>query len=96
MVKHVVCFKLKDRSKESCEKAKEILMSMQNRISLLREIKVGVDELHTSRSYDLILETIFENFEDYEQYQNDPYHVEVVKKYMHEVREDSIAIDYLI
>ncbi|MBO5926778.1 MAG: Dabb family protein, partial [Clostridia bacterium] len=31
-----------------------------------------------------------------EEYQKDPYHVNVVKKYMHEHVETSIAVDYEI
>ena len=37
----------------------------------------------------------FETKEDLENYQVDPYHVSVVKKLMHEIREASIAIDYV-
>ena len=96
MVKHVVCFQLKDRSRENCERTKEVLLSMKGRVPLLKDIKVGIDELHTARSYDVILETVFDDLEALEQYQKDPYHVEVVKKHMHEVRKESVAVDYFI
>ena len=94
MIKHIVCFKLKDNSYEACLKAKEVLMGMKENVSLLRDITVGIDFLHSQRSYDLILEVILDSKEDLEKYQNDKYHVEVVKKYMHSVRETSIAVDY--
>ena len=29
MIKHIVCFKLKDNSLENCQKAKDVLMSMK-------------------------------------------------------------------
>lgn len=30
MVKHIVCFMLKDKSEESCRKAQEVLLSMKD------------------------------------------------------------------
>ena len=48
MIKHIVCFKLNDG--ESPEKAKEVLLSMQGNVPMLRGIEVGVDKLHSARS----------------------------------------------
>ncbi len=96
MIKHIVCFKLKDNSKESCEKSAEIFRSMEGKVPQLRSIQVGIDFLHSPRSYDIILETTFDSKEDLENYQKDPYHCDVVKKYIHSVQETSIAIDYEI
>ena len=94
MIKHVVCFKLKEG--QSPEKAKEVLLSMKGNVSLIKEIEVGTDFLHSERSYDVFLSVVLENKKDLEDYQNDPYHVNVVKKHMHEVRQSSVAIDYEI
>lgn len=94
MIKHIVCFKLKDNSIESCEKAAEIFRSMEGNVPQLKSIQVGIDFLHSPRSYDIILETVFENKEALNDYQNDPYHCDVVKKYIHSVQETSIAVDY--
>lgn len=96
MIKHIVCFKLKDNSLENCLKAKEVLMSMKGNVSLLKDIQVGIDFLHSDRSYDIILETLFDTKEDLEAYQKDPYHCSVIKKHMHAVRSASIAVDYEI
>lgn len=96
MIKHIVCFKLKDNSLENCLKAKEVLLSMKDNVSLLKDIQVGIDFLHSERSYDIILETLFDTKEDLELYQKDPYHCEIVKKHMHAVRSASIAVDYEI
>lgn len=94
MIKHIVCFKLKDNSRENCEKTRDILLSMRDKVELLRGIEVGIDFLHSERSYDLILEVLLDDEAALEAYQNDPYHVNVVKKHMHAVREASIAVDY--
>ena len=95
MIKHIVCFKLKDNSPEQCEKAKEVLLSMKGNVPMIKDIEVGIDFLHSARSYDVILQVILEEGE-LDNYQNDPYHCDVVKKHMHAVRESSIAVDYRI
>lgn len=43
MIKHVVCFKLKNDSIELRKKTKDILLSMQGRVPMLLDLKVGVD-----------------------------------------------------
>lgn len=96
MIKHIVCFKLKDNSIEECEKARDVLLSMKGNVPLLRDIEVGIDELHSGRSYDLILQVTLDSMEALEAYQNDSYHCSVVKTHMHAVRESSVAIDYTI
>lgn len=95
MLKHIVCFKLKDDSLANCEKAKEVLLSMQGNVELLRDIRVGIDILHSERSYDLILEVVLDDEQALEAYQQHPYHVQVVKKHMHAVCETSVAVDYI-
>ncbi len=94
MVKHVVCFKLNDG--ESAEKAKEVLLSMKGKVPMIKEIEVGVDKLHSERSYDVYLSVVLEDMKALEDYQNDPYHCEVVKTHMHKVRKSSVAIDFEI
>lgn len=96
MIKHIVCFKLKDNSPEECLKAKEVLLSMQGNVPMLRGIEVGVDFLHSERSYDLVLQVLLDDAQALEDYQNDTYHCSVVKTHMHSVRESSVAIDYEI
>ncbi len=94
MIKHIVCFKLKDNSEEKLNKAKEVLLSMREHVGLLWGIEVGVDFLHSARSYDVILQVVLENKEKLEEYQKNEYHCNVVKKYMHENSVSSVAIDY--
>ena len=94
MIKHIVCFKLKDG--EDVNKAKEVLLSMKGNVPLIRDIEVGVDILHSERSYDLILSVVLDDMKALEEYQNDPYHVNVVKTHMHKVRSASVAVDFEI
>ena len=92
MIKHIVCFKLNQG--ESPEKAKEVLLSMQGNVPMLRGIEVGVDFLHSARSYDVILQVLLDDEKALSDYQVDPYHVSVVKKHMHAVTKTSVAVDY--
>ncbi|MDD7332037.1 Dabb family protein [Eubacterium sp.] len=94
MIKHTVCFKLKDNSPEECNKAAQILRSMDGNVELLRGIEVGVDFLHSPRSYDIILQVLLDDEKALEEYQNDEYHCSVVKKHMHSLAESSVAIDF--
>ena len=63
MIKHVVCFKLKDASEENCKKAAEVLLSMKDNIDYIKEIEVGTDFLHSPRSFDVYLSVVLENEE---------------------------------
>ena len=47
----------------------------------------------SGRSFDVILQVDLDSSEALEEYQNDPYHCEHVKTYMHANQETSIAID---
>ena len=94
MVRHIVMFSLKDKSPEKLEEAKRVLLSMKDNVPMLKNIEVGVDFLHSSRSFDLVLITDFSTRKDSFDYQEDEYHKTVVKKYMHAHIEKSVAIDY--
>jgi len=93
LLTHIVLFKLIDRSPENVEKARGVLMSMEGKIPLLRHLEVGVDVLHSERSYDLALVTKFDSLDNMQSYQVHPVHVEI-SNYMKSVRESSITLDY--
>lgn len=94
MIKHIVCFKLKDNSEEMLNKTRLILMSMKDNVPTVKDIEVGVDFLHSPRSYDIFLSVTLDSREALDDYQKDTYHVEVVKKHMHQVMESSVALDF--
>ncbi len=94
MIKHIVCFKLKNIS--DATKAKEMLLSMDGKVPQLRSIEVGVDVLHSERSYDVILQVTVDSMQALEEYQKDDYHCSVVKPFMHAARQSSVAVDYEI
>ena len=96
MIKHIVCFKLKEPTPENCNKAAEILLSMRDNIDYIKEIEVGKDFLHSPRSFDIFLSVVLENAEMLDVYQADKYHCDVVKTHMNAVTEKSVCLDFEI
>jgi len=96
MIKHIVCFKLHDNSVEEKNKVRDLLLSMEGKVPTVKKIEVGCDFLNSQRSYDVILQVWLENKNALDEYQNDNYHVTVVKEYMHKTADASIAVDYEI
>lgn len=93
MLTHIVFFKLKQRTPEIVAKTKEVLSNMEGKIPQLKYIEVGVDVLHSERSYDIALVTRFDSLDDLNAYQVHPVHQGVIE-YMGTVREASVAVDY--
>lgn len=93
MLTHIVFFKLRERSPEIVQKTKEVLLNMEGKIAQLLHIEVGVDIIHSERSYDIALVTKFNSLADLDLYQVHPVHKEVIA-YMGTVREASITVDY--
>lgn len=94
MVRHIVCFKLAESTPETRATARDILLSMRGKVPTAQHIEVFIDELHSARSFDVMLQVDVLSFDDLERYQNDPYHCNIVKKHMHAVAAQSIALDF--
>ncbi len=92
MIKHIVCFKMKDFS--TVDKAIEILKSMKGVVPQIIDIEVGKDFLHSPRSYDIILQVTVASVDDLNAYQADEYHCSLVKEFMHANVSSSVAVDY--
>lgn len=93
MITHIVLFKLKDRSPASIERTAQVLRDMEGKIEQLRYIDVGIDVLHTDRSYDIALTTKFDSLEALQAYQVHPVHQAVIE-HMATARESSVSVDY--
>ena len=96
MIKHVVCFKLNDSSETSKSEVKEMLLSMVGNVPGIKDIEVGTDFLCSEKSYDVILQVTVDGKEELDSYQNNKYHVEVVKAYIRSRAVVSIVVDYEI
>lgn len=96
MVKHIVCFKLAEPSEQLLKSTRDIILTMRGKVPTALTVEANIDQLHSARSYDIILEVTVEDWAKLGEYQNDPYHCNVVKKHMHAVASSSIALDYEI
>jgi hypothetical protein len=91
MIRHVVMYWLKDPAQ--IEKTIGILRSMEGKIPGLLKIEAGRDTLHSDRSCDLCLNTLFESAKALEAYRTHPVHIPV-QQHMHGVTERSVSADY--
>lgn len=94
MIKHIVCYKLSSPTREILEETKCVFESMRGRVPEVRSLSVGIDAMRSPRSYDMVLEVVFDSFDAMAAYQKNEYHVSVVKKHVHSVTEKSVSVDY--
>ena len=95
MIKHIVCWKIKEELEKPfvMPKMKEMLLSLQGKIDGLISMEVGFN--YNGGEYDIALYSVFESKEALALYADHPDHL-VVKKYVHEVISDRTAVDYEI
>lgn len=94
MFTHVVFFKFKDRSEENIKKAEKIMHGMEGRIPELKSMEIGLDVVHSERSYDIALITRFDNKADMEVYATHPIHVNEILKFLRPMQENSLTVDF--
>lgn len=90
---HVVLMQFQEPAAEILAKAAALLRGLKGKIPELRSIEVGLDVLHSGRSYDLALITRFDSLADMQRYQDHPEHVAVLQ-YLRTVLAASVAVDY--
>jgi len=95
MIRHIVLFQIKDEFKNEIHQLVRNFYGMKGRIEGMLDLEAGQDILHSERSYDLALITLFDSREAFDAYQTHPVHMPV-KKRMHEVRQASVACDFEI
>ena len=93
MITNTLLLKLKDRNKENISKTMDVLLSMQGKIEVLRDLKVAADIRHGPSSYDLMLIVKFDSMEDLNAYLTHPAHL-AVGKYIAGVVDASAAVCY--
>ncbi len=94
MFTHIVLFKLKEATEENITKISDILNSMDGKIPQLKYLEVGIDELHTERSFDICLITKFNSKEDMDNYQIHPYHQKEILAKIKSFIDSSKTVDY--
>jgi hypothetical protein len=93
LVKHIVMFRLIDRTPESVGRAAAVLRGLAGKVPTLRRLEVGADVLRSDRSWDIALVAAFDSLADLEAYQVHPEHQTVVR-YMNSVRESVASVDF--
>ncbi len=91
MITHVVMMKLRDRA-DGAEVARR-LRALPPQIPEIRRYEVGVDELHSTRSWDVVLVSGFDSFDTLQTYIEHPAHQEVVA-YLDQVCETRAPVDF--
>ena len=92
MIKHCIMIKLKDSSEESKNAAKQRLLSMDGKVTMMKDFEVITDFIGSERSYDIFLCCTLDDEKALDEYQNDPYHCSI-KVYIKEVAKSVIAVD---
>ena len=95
MIRHIVLFKIKEEFKAEIPQLVKNFYTMKGKVEGLLALEAGADILGSERSYDLALICTFADRASFDAYQTHPAHMPV-KKRMHEVREGSVACDFLI
>lgn len=91
MIRHIVLYWMKDPNQ--IEETIHILESMRGKIPGLLFIEAGKDTLHSQRSCDLCLHTVFASREALDAYRVHPEHLPV-QRHMHSVTERSASADF--
>ena len=77
MIVNNMHFKLKDRSGDSIDKAKEVLMNMKGKIDSIYTMQVEVCTRPSQMTYDILMISKYKTQEDFQAYLVHPLHVEV-------------------
>lgn len=98
MIKHIVMFKLKefDSTEEklaAAQKVKANFLELKTRINEIKSYYVGLNIKSSPSSYDLVINSEFENLDDLKKYQEHPAHVSAVN-FNSGYSEKKVVVDY--
>jgi len=91
MIKHIVLFKVNDKSK--IEEAKKLILNLKNEISEIIDIEVFTDIGYDETASDFGLITTLKTKDDLDIYAKHPKHLEVIK-FIKTIATERRAIDY--
>ncbi len=99
MIKHIICFKLRDFAEGNpksvnAELVSLKLLALKDKINEIKHIEVGINSPKASAdNFDMVLYTEFESFADLEIYQKHPEHVKTAD-FIKKVRETRACVDF--
>ena len=95
MLNHVVLIKFKnDVTDEAIQELENLLEELPNKIFEIHSYEFGRDIIHSDRSYDFALLSLFANLESLQRYKDHPDHQTVLKKIL-SISEDILAVDFM-
>ncbi len=93
MVKHIVMFKLKEKSPDNLKTLRSALNGMKDQIETLRFLEVGENFKDSDRSFDLVLTTHFENRQGLKTYAGHKVHQPVIQL-ARSLCSQTVVVDY--
>lgn len=95
MIKHIVMWRVNDKSEEVLNRFKTDLEALKGKIEEIKEIEVGIDFNGSEAAYDVVLYSVFNNKEELAAYQKHPEHVKV-GEFIKSVTTSRTVVDYEI
>ena len=93
MIKHIVMFKLKDKTPGNLKALASALNEMKGQIETLKFLEVGEDFKGSDRSFDLVLTTHFENSQGLDTYAGHKVHQPVIQL-ARSLCSQTVVVDY--
>ena len=93
MVKHIVMFKLAEKTPENVQTVVAALRGMEGKVDVLRSLEVGINFSASERSYDVVLTTLFDDKEGLKTYATHKHHIPVAEL-MRSLCSHSVVVDY--
>lgn len=99
MLKHIVCWKLKEYSDVDSKnrdllRMKELLESLPAKITELKHLEVGINFNTSDTAFDISIYSVFENELGLEAYQKHPAHLEA-GTFIKSITQKRAVVDYL-
>jgi len=95
MLNHVVLIKFrKDVTEEAIQELENLLEELPNKIFEIHSYEFGRDIIHSDRSYDFALLSLFANLESLQRYKDHPDHQTVLKKIL-SISESIFVVDFM-
>jgi len=95
MLNHVVLIKFKkDVTEKAIQELEDLLEELPNKIIEIHSYEFGRDIIHSDRSYDFALLSLFANMESLQRYKDHPDHQTVLNKIL-SISESIYAVDFM-
>ncbi len=78
MIRHIVFFKIEEKNEDFKKELKNKILSLKNKIDVIKYYQVGINFSKEERAYDLALISDFDTKEDLFTYANHPEHLKVI------------------